>query len=492
MFLSRAVLCLLPVAAMVGGPAKAQDMSSLLAAPVQPVLIQHVTSSANPVGLGIAGNNFKIPLPNPVLAGDALVLAITFPNGQASTISDTLGQAWPAAAITEDAGPGGYVMQIYVLCGSAAGRETITVGLTSDSIPFEYTVSEFNNVATTQCVDGKVGGTSLPPNSSGVISPGSFRPATKNDANGGHIIWSYTALAGAANGNPVAWAAGKSFTLLDGDTAWISKQGFPHASQWYVQSKYARLTPRIKARGDTADWYNSATVALRVASAGGAMPSGFHINKVIHQTWVALPSSAVLRLQFPTTGNLRVLSFASGLDLIDITRITDSDGSIWHLEQTGGDSSQIWYAADRPANPNLTVFIHTAGTSPTNSVRFYDVQGAAAAPFDVAAGTNWTDCSSASTIADLPIITPTGTNELVIAALGIGDGPGLGLAAGAPAGAVWDLTTYADELDLDLMENADGAAHLYNTDTSTEHWNWTITPRSNNSCTAEAVAFKPG
>lgn len=70
------------------------------------------------------------------------------------------------------------------------------------------------------------------------------------------------------------------------------------------------------------------------------------------------------------------------------------------------------------------------------------------------------------------------------------DGPGLGLAPGAPTGAVWDLTTYSGENDNDLMENADALAHFYTTTTSVENWNWTITPNSNNSCSSEAVAFK--
>ena len=107
----------------------------------------------------------------------------------------------------------------------------------------------------------------------------------------------------------------------------------------------------------------------------------------------------------------------------------------------------------------------------------------------MAAGTDLTNCSSVTTI-DQPIITPTGTNELVIATMGIGDGPGLGLASGAPSGVVWDLTTYTGEEDTDLMENADAQAHLYSTTTAAEHWNWAITSNGNNSCSAEAVAFK--
>ena len=480
MLLIRGVLFLLLFGTIVSGPAGAG-----------PVLIQHVASSANPIGVGIPGNQYKIPLPNPVLAGDALVLAITYPHGEAITISDSLRQTWPAASITEDGGSGNYVTKIYVLCGSAAGSETITVGSASSSLPFEYTVSEFDSIATSKCVDGAVGGANLSPNGSAVINPGSFTPATNNNANGGHIIWSYTALSGGAGGNPTLWGPQKNFTLLDGDIAWTSDQGFPHASQWYIQTANASVNPSICSSGDTVDTFNSASVALLVAKAGGAMPAGIHVNKIIHETWVAPSSGATLRLQLPATGNLRVLTLPAGQNNILITSITDSDGSIWTLKQTGGDSAQIWYAENRQANSNLTVSIHTNGASPTNSARFYDVQGAAASAFDVAAGTDLTDCSSVTTINNQPTITPTGAHELVIATMGIGDGPGLGLASGSPSGAVWDLATYAGENDNDLMENADAQAHIYTTTTGAEHWNWSITSHPDNSCSAEAVAFKP-
>lgn len=452
-----------------------------------PTLIQHVASSANPVGLGVPGNNFKIPLPNPVLSGDALVLAITYPNGNTSRVTDSLGQNWPAAAITKDGGAGNYVTQIYVLCGSAGGNETISVGLTGSSLPFEYTVSEFNNVATSGCVDGSVGAANIAPNGSAVINPGSFTPATNNDAGGGHIIWNYTAISTNANGNPTSWTAAAGFTLLDGDIAWFDSQGFPHASQWALQSTNALVTPSIVATGDKADTFNSVSVALRAASAGGTMPSGIHINKILHESWTAL--SGTLNLLLPATGNLRVLAFAAGLNNINITSITDSEGGTWIPEQTGGDSAQIWFAANRSANPNLKVSIHTSGASPTNSVRFFDIQGASASPLDVAAGTDLTACT-ASPISNQPTITPTGANELVIATMGDGDGPVLGLAPGAPNGATWDLTTYSGEVDNDLMENADALAHVYTTTAGIVNWNWTITPRSNNSCSAEAVAFK--
>src|SRR6185312_15472265 len=99
--------------------------------------------------------------------------------------------------------------------------------------------------------------------------------------------------------------------------------------------------------GDTADTFNSASVSLVAAAAGGKMPAGIHINKVLHETWTALPAGATLTLQLPTTGNLRVLAFPAGQNIFNVTSITDSDGGTWESAQTGGDSAQIWYAANR-------------------------------------------------------------------------------------------------------------------------------------------------
>ena len=162
-----------------------------------------------------------------------------------------------------------------------------------------------------------------------LINPGSFTPLINNNAKGGHVVWNYTAISSGANGNPTTWGPASGFKLLDGDIAWINKQGFPHASQWSIQTQQASVTPSITATGDTADTFNSASVSLLIASAGGGTPSGIHINKIIHQSWIALSSGATLRLQLPTTGNLRVLAFPAGQNNIHITSITDSDNSAW-------------------------------------------------------------------------------------------------------------------------------------------------------------------
>jgi hypothetical protein len=90
----------------------------------------------------------------------------------------------------------------------------------------------------------------------------------------------------------------------------------------------------------------------------------------------------------------------------------------------------------------------------------------------------------------MPVITPTTANGLVIVVMGDGNGPVLGLDTGSPSGAIFDIVNYTGEIDVDLMENADGQAHIYNSDTNVENWNWRITSNPNNSVDATAVAFK--
>ena len=298
--------------------------SSVSATAGTPTLIQHVASSANPIGVGIEGNNFKIPLPNSVGSGNAIILGMTYPHGSSPTITDSNGNTWPTtAAVSADAGSGGNISSIFVLPNASAGLTTITVSFASPIIPFNYVVSEFNNVATTSPING----TRATADDAGPsLTTGSFTPGN-NDASGGNLIWNYYAVSGGANGNPTSWVAGSNFTLLDADIAWANKQGFPHASQYFVQTTAAPINPSIIATGDSADGYNAVAVALKAASAGTAASAGIHINTIIHQTSTSWPASGTLTMQFPTTGTLRVLEYSN--EAVGVTSVTDSDGGTW-------------------------------------------------------------------------------------------------------------------------------------------------------------------
>src|SRR5258705_990415 len=94
-------------------------------------------------------------------------------------------------------------------------------------------------------------------------------------------------------------------------------------------------------------------------------------------------------------------------------------------------------------------------------------------------------------LADSPVITPGSLNGLTIAAITLGQGPISQLDAGAPPGAVFDYVSYSNEIDTDLMDNADGRAHLYNSDLTQEHWNWLLVgPTANNNYASVALHFR--
>jgi hypothetical protein len=323
----------------------------------------------------------------------------------------------------------------------------------------------------------------LSPNAStAVIDPGAFTPAN-NNANGGNVIWNYTALATPSNGstNVTTWTSGENLTLLDADIAWRSNASFAHASQWVLQTTAAAIDPTITSSGDTADVFNSVTVALKAASSGGTLPTGIYIRKIIHQTNETFTDNSWV-LQEPTTGNIRVIE--GGLTPSNgapVSSVTDSDGNTYIKANA---NQMIWYATGTSPNPNMKLTINFSSTPPGTSIRFFDIANGTA--YDTSADGN-TDCSGVTSVTNQPVITPTHAPGLVITGMSIGQGPGK--AVTSPAGAIWDFVIYTGETDLDTMENADALGHAYNSDTTTQDWNWTITSIGDNTCTSEAAAF---
>lgn len=450
-----------------------------------PTLMQHVASSTNPLGVGISGNNYKIRPPNAVGAGNCLILGITYPHGSTPTITDDNGNTWPgAAAVSVDAGVGGYVAAIFVLPNAAAGLTVINVAFGGNVIPFQFTFSEYNNIAIVSPVNGSHGTADV----SGTTSraAGSFTP-TNNDASGGNLIWNYVAPSGGISSNPSSWAAGASFTLLDADIAWNTNQGFPHASQVLLQTTAGAVNPTITSNGDSTDGFNCVAIALKVANAGTAKPNGIHINKIIHQT-SNIPPTSSWTVQFPTTGNLRVFTANEASGVINITGVTDSDGGTWTKINPSTDEPQIWYRDNCSSNQNLTITLSISGTPATTSLRCYDIDGAAISALGATAGKTSTAVGGTSSIANAPSITPQASNSLIIARGSLGQGPGLSVTS--PVGAVFTLTTYSGEIDTDLMENADLEAVYYNPSTSALHFDWTFTNNPSNTNSDVAAEFK--
>jgi len=195
-------------------------------------------------------------------------------------------------------------------------------------------------------------------------------------------------------------------------------------------------------------------------------------------------------VQFPCVGNLLVLTTPQAAAM-PTTSVTDSAGNTWVKYAPDDQDPQIWYVANARPDPNLKISFHMSH-APTGSqtALMYDIVGADVDPVDARAETQ-NAAVTGSHLTDSPVITPGSPNGLTIAAVTLGQGPISRLDTGAPDGAVFDYVYYSNEIDTDLLDNADGRAHFYNPDTTPEHWNWLLVgPIPDNNYASVAVHFR--
>lgn len=460
-----------------------------------PILFQHIASSTNPTGNGIAGRAFVFhteSLPPNTVA----VMGVSAPAGNTVTISDTLAGSWSGAVCKTSGGAGSAEAWVFVQpLGATGGPDTISIDVgASNTQPVQFDITFWQNINTSSPANGSLCVGNIVPSSAGSIDPGSFTPTANNDASGGNLIWNYTPICtGYASGNPTKWVPADGFSLLNGEIIWANNQGFPQASQYYVQTAQASVTPSITATGDTSDCFNSTSVALAVADNGATAPSTIHVVAIGHESFLTFSSPGTMKIQVPWAGNLRALAFtwqsmSPGGGAGSITAISSSDGC--NFTETGGDGgANVWYAQNCSACQTCIVSLTWTGayTSPQGSFRYYDIENAQASSFQNAATSTTFACGTSVT--DAPTFTPAGASSgLVIQVLGNGNGPITGFGPGAPAGAVFDLWTFTGQTDNDVADNADDSSHLYYSSTATQYWNFTKTNGSD-ICFAGAAAF---
>jgi hypothetical protein len=455
--------------------------------PPTPTLVQHLVSTSNPPGIGETGNNFKFTLPNPVLAGNVLILGIASPSSgtfAATPVSDTNG-TWPTTPTASVNDTNANVdLDIFVLPNAASGIHTITVNFSAAVIPFQYTISEFNNIATTSPANGSAGASV---DAAPTVNSGSFTPGN-NDANGGNLIWSlFWSDANASSGNQATTiAAGSGFTLLDADgTSYGTQASTWHASQYTVQTTAASINPSMTFTMSPAnDEFIGLSLALKVASAGTA-PSGMRIAKVIHSTTELPPASLVL--QTPSVGNLLVVS-THGTDIWNVTAVTSSASGSLTKYQGAADTSMFWVVANRTPSLSEKLTFSVSGTPQAESLTVYDIVGANTAPVGNTAFQVSVDLSNLSSKANFPDITPSVTGGILIASCTVGQGPVLNVTA--PSGAIFDFVNYTGQTDNSSMDNSDCRAHQFVTSTAAQSWTWSLTSVPGNSGYAGAIHLK--
>ncbi|HZJ55839.1 MAG TPA: hypothetical protein VFD38_16980 [Myxococcaceae bacterium] len=464
-------------------------------APSQPTLVQHVSSSTNILGRGLTANDFRFTLPNPVGSGNVLVLGISYgtPGGKTPTVRDDQGNPWPASPAVSGTNPGGDLASaIFVLANARPGITTVTVSFNTpiDNSIFQYTISEFHGVATAAPVSGTSRNSGRQP----AISAGTFTPGN-NDANGGNLIWSYFGDASGASGDATQasrFTAGSGATLLDADIAApTSAPPFPHASQYQLQTTAGPITPAMTVAhlDGGGDEYVGVAVSLKASpGAGSPPPPGMRIVHLSHLTNQS-PDVGAWRLQFPSSGNLIVLTMQE-TNIIPVASVTDSLGNGYLHLQPDDTVPQFWIAQG-PArtDPTLELTVNlTGGRGGGVTYLLYDVAGASASSYDGFAYKTQYDDPNGSDVFDSPVITPASAPGLTITATSFGQGPAAGLAAGCPVGAIFDFVHYTGETDLDTMDNADFRAHVFHTDRSTQHWNIDVANGNNGTNVSSTAA----
>lgn len=441
-----------------------------------PALVQHLSSNSNEINSGttdVGGNtgrnDYRFTLPNPVLPGNVLILGVTVARDPQAPISitriaDSSGDTWSATpAVTTGDGSTRPRQAIFVHPVTNAGTHTITVTTSASPSTFQYTISEFSGI------DGTVSGTGSSTGTAPTIDAGSFTP-TNNDAAGGNLVWAYFTQTGDPfQTHPRNWTPGGSFTLLDADTASRTMQA--HASMYWVQASAAPVTPRITLTGGGSQGYEGVAVALEARSVGQRPGPGIHIERILHTTDGAPPTSWVF--QVPSRGDLLVF-VVNEPDIIRVTGVTDNKGNTYSRYAPAG-APQFWYTTGTATTgQDLVATVTSSGTPVNATALWYDISGADGVDGTVQGSGGQASCTTTcpeATFDDAPVLTPLSVG-LTLATCFFGTGPSDGFAGGAPAGAVFDYVWYTGITDASRMDNSDCRAHLYNHDLATQHWNW--------------------
>lgn len=454
-----------------------------------PTFVQGVGSQLNDNN-GITGNGYVFNLPNATLAGNCLVLAVAYPfsAGRTFSIVDSTGDVWPTAAITTGTASNGNMnAKIYVLPNASAGLHTITFTFDTALKPFQYTLTEYYNVATASPVNGSHGTNSVAgPN----VSAGAFTPGN-NDSSGGNLIFTYAISNDNIGTNAaniltnIAITGGVSPLFMHANSICT----IPSVSSYDVQPTSGSINPGFTLTQSSGTNFVCAAVALKAASAGQAPAAGIRIKRLLHYTSEAPTASDVFIC--PCEGNLLVAAMPAGDDLNPGITVADSNGQSYTNPGVSGQP-QVFIKQNATPSNTLKVTFTNGATRPQFSVHFYDIVGAQASSLLNTNGLNQ-QAPASSPYNNFPNHTPTFAPGLTLCITGFGTAAQSAMASGAPAGSVFDCVSYttAAAFDGDQMDNADPYGHVNYSTTAVQNWNWVLGAAAFNSTSfVTAVSFK--
>jgi hypothetical protein len=422
--------------------------------PGAPTLVQHAAGS-NARNFE-PRNTYVLPLPNPSLAGNLIVVGVTTETGAAISVSDDAGNAYTELPAVSDMA-NAQMAQMFYAANVLAGAQAITVSFTSARIWCGVVASEFSGIALASPVDASAGAFAASGATS--IAAGNMTTSVAGD-----LIWQFAMLD--IDARPT-WTAGPGATLLNAD------QADGQVSQYRVQSAAGPINPALTSSIPIG--YVTVAAAFKAAAAGTPIPPGIHIDRVEHINTVN-GTDPTVTFQFPSAGNLLAISYV-GSDPYTIGGISDTNGNTWVEAGTGAanDSNvRIFYAANARSGSSLTVTCTMSGSHPgSNGSTFllYDISGAAASPFDVAASATGTQPTSTAGDVTALSITPTRANGVILTTIGIAFDSITGVTS-SPTGALHHTTTPTPNRNPSHTDENNGWAAYYNAETRQVTFTW--------------------
>jgi hypothetical protein len=408
------------------------------------------STQGNPV------SSYVLRLPNPSLPGNCIIVGFQYADrtGVAASVTDDRGNTYSAP--TRNAA-GSQVVNLSYALNVAPGAQKITItfsGVSPDHV--SALASEFYNVAPSNAIDASTANSGT----GSSVSAGSFTPTSSGD-----LIYQYAAQVSTSD-PMIAWTQGaKPWTLLSADVLDSA------AAQYQVQASAMPIAPALIMA--PSQGFNSVAISLKPASAGTPPPPGIRVIRVQHNSIQAYASSPV-HLQFPSTGNLLVVSWI-GVPGHDLGGLTDGNNNAY--TSTGpafgyglsGDN-QIYYAAGAVTSTTMTgPNLSTTGNDISGSTAvLFDVRGAAAAPYDAIAGRAIAfGTQNVSGSVSAASLSPTTANGLVISSIGIDSNTLVGASPGNFLSTVPSPVSSPNP-----VQQNNGWALLYNTTAGTRTFVW--------------------
>lgn len=442
-------------------------------------IVGHTMSQTN--GNGESGNAFKCPTPNPTLAGNCLVLCISyaFSAGRTVSVTDDKGSSWPAASVTRNNNAGDLTAKLFVLPSVAAGITTITVTFDAALQGFLYNITELWGIAASTPVDVS---TSAQPNTP-TVAAGSITTTQAND-----LIFTWGTMGGwgvnYVGALPSGFRAMVGHRLLSCDMS-VSDSGYGLGCFAMIgtQASIGGVNPTCYMKTAATESINTLAVALKTDMTQGSQASGIRvvgIQKTRMQNGTAIPKA------FPCWGNLQLLVSSETNSQSTVTAIKDNVNGSWTLITTSGP--QIFYIANARGSSSNYVSVTSSASNFLHGV-FYDIVGAAIAPYDTSIDASGGSVTGPANISDAPDITPTTYNGLILASLNLFTGPPD--TASLPSGLTYDCAYYTGMTDLSTMDTGDGYAHYYNgASLAQAAFRWHLTAVTTSAWSARAAAFK--